>query len=264
MASTRPLVHGRYGLGWRPDTPDARDHLYAVAPGVGPLPAVVDLTPRLNPFVYDQGNLGSCTGNAIAGALWYENARQGLTAFLPSRLFIYFNERAIEGTIESDAGAELRDGIKSIAASGVCDEAVWPYTIPQFTKRPSQHAYDDASFHRAITYQRLSQTLYSLMTALANGHPFVVGISLYESFESEMVARTGHAPIPTRGERLLGGHAVLCAGYDTSAGLFRFRNSWSVQWGARGDFTLPFAYLLDPALSGDMWVIQRVVGIGPA
>ena len=103
QAAKQDWSHVR-GYGWRPQLPDVRDKLYA-ARLTGPLPHEYDLRPSMPP-VYDQGQLGSCTGNAIAGAMEYERDRQGLPDFVPSRLFIYYNERALEGTVSSDAGAD--------------------------------------------------------------------------------------------------------------------------------------------------------------
>ena len=66
------------------------------------------------PPVYDQGQLGSCTGNAIAGAMEYERDRQGLSDFVPSRLFIYYNERATgrHFVAPTTPVPRIRDGIK--------------------------------------------------------------------------------------------------------------------------------------------------------
>src|SRR5205085_1038934 len=100
----------------------------------------VDLRPHC-PAIYDQGALGSCTANAIAGAIEYNQIVAGSTPFIPSRLFIYYNERVIEHSVRSDAGAMLRDGIKCIASKGVCDEKTWPYQIAKFAKRPSAACY---------------------------------------------------------------------------------------------------------------------------
>ena len=58
-----------------------------------------------------------------------ENKNQ---AFTPSKLFIYYNEREIEGTVNIDCGAQLRDGIKSVNAQGVCKETLYPYIIEKF------------------------------------------------------------------------------------------------------------------------------------
>jgi hypothetical protein len=78
------------------------------------------------PPAYDQGQLGSCTGNAIAGAIEFERMKQGLSDFEPSRLFIYYNERVMEGTVGSDSGAQIRDGIKSDSKLGAPPESDWP------------------------------------------------------------------------------------------------------------------------------------------
>src|SRR5262249_29695985 len=120
-----PYEIKRYG--WTPDLPDARDHLFAAAPAVLlALPSSVDLRSKF-PTPYDQGQLGSCTGNAIAGAIQFERRKQLLSPdFVPSRLFIYYNERVIEGTVNSDAGAQIRDGIKSVSKQGVCSEVTLP------------------------------------------------------------------------------------------------------------------------------------------
>jgi C1A family cysteine protease len=247
----------RYG--WRVDTPDARDHLYA-SPFLGtlPLPPKVDLRDGHMPPVEDQGNLGSCTSFAIAGAVMYTRARLGKPTFTPSHLFIYYGERAIEGTIRSDAGAEIRDGIKVVNKSGVCPESDWPYVISQFAHKPPQRAYADALEHRSVGYQRVRREEAEIKGALASGAPVVVGISVYESLESSEVARTGTVPMPKRGEQLLGGHAILLVGYDDASERWLLRNSWSSTWGQQGYFTLPYRYLLTPSLSADFWTITDV------
>src|SRR5215475_7686356 len=103
-------------FGWVRDLPDQRDHTYA-APlqFLTTLPPHVDLRPQCPP-VYDQGQIGSCTANAIGAAHQFSQIKQKLTSpFVPSRLFIYYNERSIEHTTGSDSGAQIRDGMKAIA-----------------------------------------------------------------------------------------------------------------------------------------------------
>src|SRR3989440_2703094 len=111
------------GYGWIPDLPDQRDHLYAAPPPVvSALPPSSDLRPHCPP-VYDQGQLGSCTANAIGAAIQFDRMKQNLSPnFVPSRLFIYYNERVMEGTVSTDSGAQIRDGIKSVAKQGACPE----------------------------------------------------------------------------------------------------------------------------------------------
>jgi C1A family cysteine protease len=248
----------RYG--WRPDLPDIRDHLYA-APlhALGALPPSADLRPNCPKEVYNQGDLGSCTANAIAAAVQFGRMKQHLLPdFIPSRLFIYYNERVIEGTVNEDSGAYIRDGIKSVNKQGVCPEPEWPYDISKFTQKPSAKCYKDALQNRATSYSRLVRTLTQMKGCLASGYPFVFGFTVYESFESDTVARTGEVPMPAMSEKVLGGHAVLAVGYDDSTSRFLVRNSWGPGWGMDGYFTMPYAYLTDENLADDFWTIRMV------
>ena len=137
MTEPRKIAH----YGWIPDLPDERDHIYAAPPRfLSDLPPATDLRPHC-PAVYDQGMLGSCTANAIGGAVEFDRIKQKLADFVPSRLFIYYNERVIEGTVGSDSGAQLRDGIKSVASQGACPEPEWPYEIAKFTQKPPAKAW---------------------------------------------------------------------------------------------------------------------------
>ena len=246
------------GYGWIPDLPDSRDRQYAAPVAVGPLPPSVDLRAAC-PAVYDQGQLGSCTANAIGGALQFDQIKQALTdVFVPSRLFIYYNERVIEGTVDEDAGAMIRDGIKSVARQGAPHERFWPYAIAKFRAKPPASAFKDAAKHPAVLYQRVSREIDQMKGCLASGYPFVFGFSVYASFESPAVAATGHAPMPKPKEALLGGHAVGAVGYDDGQQWFIARNSWGPKWGLTGYFTLPYEYLLDENLSDDFWTIRLV------
>jgi C1A family cysteine protease len=247
------------GYGWLPDLPDQRDHAYTAPSAVmRRLPRRVDLRPHCPP-VFDQGALGSCTANAIANAFRYDLLRQhGSAGFVPSRLFVYYNERALEGTVPSDAGAMLRDGIKTLARQGVCSERSWPYLPERFADKPPLRAYRDALRHQALSYQRLAQDPALMKGCLASGFPFVFGFSVYESFESEAVARTGLMPMPAIGERLMGGHAVLAVGYDDRRARFIAMNSWSTAWGDVGYFYMPYAYLRNPKLARDLWTVRTV------
>ena len=254
---TEPLKIARYG--WIPDLPDQRDHLYAAPPAfLSALPPSTDLRASC-PAVYDQGQLGSCTANAIGGAIEFDRLPQKLPDFVPSRLFIYYNERVIEGTVNSDSGAQIRDGIKTVASQGVCPEPEWPYDIAKFAQKPSAKAYTDAATDRAVSYQSLVQDLNQMKGCLASGYPFVFGFTVYESFETAAVAQSGHARMPGPGERVIGGHAVMAVVYEDANQWFLVRNSWGARWGLAGYFTLPYSYLIQPGLATDLWTI-RIVG----
>lgn len=246
----------RYG--WQRDLPDHRDHIFAApSAALGPLPAKVDLRPQCPP-VYDQGQLGSCTANAIGGAIQFDRLKQKISDFVPSRLFIYYNERVIEHSVASDSGAQIRDGIKSVAKQGDCPETEWPYAIAKFKTKPSAACYADALKYRVVSYQRVTQTLGQLKGCLAAGWPFVFGFTVYESFESAAVAKSGHANLPKSNESVVGGHAVVGVGYDDAKSWFVVRNSWGAGWGMKGYFTLPYAYLSDANLASDFWTVRVV------
>lgn len=256
MRAQKSFTTSRYG--WQPDLPDHRDHLYA-APlaALGPLSAKMDLRSQCPP-VYDQGELGSCTANAIAGAIQFDRMKQKLADFVPSRLFIYYNERVMEHSVASDSGAQIRDGIKSVGTQGDCPETEWPYDIAKFKTRPAATCYRDALKYRVVSYQRVTQTLGQLKGCLASGYPFVFGFTVYESFESARVAQTGHAALPQSGEQIVGGHAVVGVGYDDAKQWFIVRNSWGKGWGMKGYFTLPYAYATADNLASDFWTVRIV------
>jgi C1A family cysteine protease len=222
------------------------------------LPESVDLRPGCPP-VYDQGQLGSCTANAIGGALEFAQIKEKqANPFTPSRLFIYYNERVIEHTVDSDSGAQIRDGVKSVHKLGAPPETDWPYDINKFSQKPPEQAFTDAKNYQAILYQRLTPTLGQLKGCLASGFPFVFGFTVYDSFESQEMANTGHLGMPLSGEKQLGGHAVLCVGYQDSSQTFIVRNSWGAAWGIKGYFTMPYPYLLQGTLANDFWTIRSV------
>ena len=254
MAHPRKIK--RYG--WVPDLPDQRDLLYAAPSAIREsLPPVVDLRPGCPP-VYDQGELGSCTAQAIAGAIEFDQRRQGLEEFTPSRLFIYYNERVIEHTEDQDLGAMARDGIKAVASVGAPPETDWPYDIERFAERPSERAYEDGAKHLVARYERLPRDLDHLRGCLALGFPIIFGFSVYESFEGEEVRRTGRLEMPAPDERVIGGHAVIAVGYVHEDRRFMVRNSWGPGFGMDGYFTMPYEYLLERRMSADFWTIRMV------
>lgn len=242
----------RYG--WHPDLPDQRDYLFVRPARGAALPPQTDLRPNCPP-IFDQGDLGSCTGNAIAGLLGYRAIVAG-KPLAYSRLFIYYEERVIEHTVKQDAGAMIRDGMKACAKVGACLETLMPYDVAKFARAPSQAAVADAAQRRIAAYHRVD-SVDAMRAALANGNPVVFGFTVYESFESKAVAKSGVVPMPGKKESVLGGHAVLAVGYDDHSQRALVRNSWGQGWGLGGSgyFTMPYAYLADRSLSDDFWTI---------
>lgn len=253
LFTSQPTAH-RYG--WVRDLPDQRDHVFLALPSAS-LVTKVDLRPG-QPPVYDQGDLGSCTANAVAGNLDFNRKKQGEAFISPSRLFIYYQEREDQGTVASDSGSSIRESVKAVKAYGACPEKEWPYDIKRYTTAPSAKAYADAIKYEALTYERIDRNLVDFKTCLADGYPFVIGFTVYESFEGPDVAKTGIMPMPAKTESVLGGHAVEVVGYDDSKQWFIVRNSWGKKWGDKGYFYMPYAYLLDSKLSSDFWTLRSV------
>ena len=244
------LIKKRYG--WVPDIPDQRDYLYSAIRPVVKLPKEVDLR-KLCSSIENQGLLGSCTANALTGNLEFLDNMTDAKYKDVSRLFIYYNERAIEGTVDSDSGASLRDGIKTLKRFGTCWEDTWPYIIKYFDKKPPKQCYIEAKRHRIKSYHRIN-TLPEMLACLAEGYPFVFGFTVYENFESPKVAKTGIVDMPKKNEKVIGGHAVMAIGFAQKSKRFLVRNSWGKEWGARGYFTMPYKYL--ETLAADFWTIR--------
>jgi C1A family cysteine protease len=254
--------------GWKPDKPDFRDHHYSLT---GPFGAKVPTTNRTTfvmPPVVDQGNLGSCTGNGIAGLLMFnflnhhvQNKTRSKVDYF-SRLFIYYGERVIEGSVKEDAGAEIRDGIKVVDKLGAPPEHIWPYTISKFANKPTKTAFIAALKFKAVNYERINNTNPDLLySAIAAGKPVVYGFTVYDSFESDRVARTGIVPMPKSTERVLGGHCVWMIDYDEVNGVpgYWSVNSWGIDWGFKGLFFMPEAYVTNNNLADDFWTITTIL-----
>jgi C1A family cysteine protease len=260
------MIH-RYD--WKPDLPDHRDLKFGAVHSLGlvNLPQAVDLRQAMPPVV-DQGQTSSCTSNALAAAMGFLelSAIQTKTAsvelfdaavFTPySRLFIYWNERDIEGDTGQDGGAQIRDGVKSLAAFGGCRETTWAFDPKLLFQKPTDAAFTEATAHKVTSYSRL-ESVQDMKQCLAAGFPFVFGATIYDSFESPLVSSSGVVPMPSKVEECLGGHAITCAGYDDARQVFIVRNSWGTLWGDKGYCYFPYAYLANQDLCSDMWTLRK-------
>jgi C1A family cysteine protease len=241
--------------GWKKDKFDERDYSFDKLVSPVKIPSSVDLTSKCS-TIEDQGQLGSCTAQSIVGALEFLEIQQKKTFTDLSRLFLYYNERAIEGTTRQDSGAMIRDGIKSCASQGVCPESDWGYLISKFKTKPTLKCYRNAIKYEIMYYYRIDG-LTAMLACLAAGFPFVFGCEVYESFESDVVSNTGVVPMPIHDEALLGGHCMLAVGYNKKSQRFIVRNSWGNSWGNKGYCTMPFAYLGNSSLTQDNWTIRK-------
>jgi C1A family cysteine protease len=248
------LVHAQgRAYGWRRSTRPSAHPRYAIPAhhAAGNLPASVDLTPECPP-VYDQGTLGSCTANALAGLFQFLLIKRGRPSFVPSRLMIYWGERAIEGTKAQDSGANGDDGLTFLQQKGVCPESTWPYDPARFAEIPPPIAWSQATRHKIADAVSIADgQIDEVRSCLASGYPVAFGFVAYPDLESEKVAVSGRLPMPTKGDEPIGGHEVLIVGYDDASQMFKVRNSWGPGWGLAGYFLMPYAYVADPTLASD-------------
>lgn len=247
----------RYG--WVPDIPDHDDFkLTAVRGRRAITPPIVDQRPHSGP-IYDQGQVGSCTGNGWSFMHKYTMVKEKqLHVFRPSRLQIYYDERVLEGTEHYDSGAQIRDGAKVLAKIGTCPEYMWPYDESKALVKPDARCYVEARKHQALTYWRVPQTEVDLEACLADGYPVIFGFTVYESFESGVVAASGMVPMPRKREPVVGGHCVVLVGYDKARRLFYVRNSWGENWGDNGYCYMPYEYITNGDLADDFWTLRNV------
>lgn len=221
-----------------------------------PLPAFGTVKPFV-PGIYDQGQLGSCTANALAGA-WetMQMAHTGQVAFKPSRLYIYYEERKAEGSVADDAGADVVDGLIYSKQHGACSESTWPYDISQFAVRPPRAADTEAAAHKISSYAIIpndANVLDNIRRSILDKKPVLVGFAVYSSFESPTALATGCVPMPdTNKEQLLGGHEVYIVGYTDSVKLFTFANSWTTDYGKGGFGYFPYDFISNPDLAQEL------------
>jgi C1A family cysteine protease len=221
------------------------------------LPKRVDLRDRCPP-IYDQGGLQSCSANAVAATVEFDLIKQKRQRVIfPSRLFLYYNTRALEHNIRSNVGTSIRDAIKAVSQKGDCPESLWPYIEKKVATRPSEKCFKSALKYKAVKYWRIHRSLDDMKSCLASGYPFVFGFSAHRRFHDE-VRVTGILEMPAKGERRLGSHAVVAVGYDEASRRLIVRNSWGRKFGLKGYFTMPYEYLLKNHLSADFWTVNVV------
>lgn len=228
------------------------------------LPNEVDMRPECPP-IYDQLNIGSCASQACgAAAAYILKNQQPPIQFTPSALFLYYNTRVKEESVDLDSGTSIEGVVWSLAKHGVAPEVDMPYIDDKvaFRTSPSEIAYTHALQYMNLdnlSLSRVSQDAYTIKSILANKIPIICGLQVYSSLESPLVTSTGIIPIPNpRTEKYLGGHAVMLAGYNTPKGVFYGRNSWGSDWGQSGYFEIPESYILSSRLADDFWQIKKI------
>ncbi len=245
--------------GYRPDKKSRNAQKFSASRGTSQsLPAIVDLRPFMTP-VENQSNSNSCTANAMAGAYEYLDNRINGQASDVSRLFIYYNARALDGgDTQEDEGTYLSNCVKVVRKYGACSEQTWPFNLKQIKAKPPKSAYQEGAQFRIEDAAAVDIDLDTMRSCLAEGYPFVFGLQLFESFNGAG-GNGGLVPMPDPDtEKHDGGHAMLCVGYSDPDRIFIIRNSWGDEWGDAGYCYVPYDYMTDPNLNHDCWVIRQV------
>ena len=261
MPQSHSISKSKYIYNHKKDQEDVRDLIFTSEfHSLNILPIEFDLrTTGFVPPILDQGNLGCCAGNEISNAMKFCLEKEHSVIFQPSRLFIYYFGRVLDGSPSNqDTGITIRNGLKSIQKYGCCTEIPdWPYDITKYTQKPPLNCIVDAKKHiPQFKYLSVPQDLNSIKQALFAGFPIVIGIDVFSSLESQECISTGVIPVPeTTSEQNLGGHCTGLYGWDDSTRRFLMMNSWG-SVGQQGWFTIPYDYILNPDLCSDLWCIK--------
>lgn len=234
------------------DRIDHRDMIYSFKKDV-PLKQYVDLRPYAS-AIEDQLHLGSCVGQAVVGAYELMIRKLYIDQFIDlSRLFVYYNARALDNSVDEDVGSYTRDGVKALHKWGVCSENIWPYLIDRFAESPSIAAYEDALTRTISNYYRLI-TVDDMLQALNQEYPVVTSMNVYNTFYDLSIPGESLLKMPTEFDDIVGGHAVVFVGYDLNNKTFIVRNSFGESWGLNGYFFVPFEYVKNDFM--DSWIFD--------
>jgi C1A family cysteine protease len=252
------------------DRHDFRDFLFRplIVEGLTRPPAI-DLRHYLGP-IKDQLQLGACTG--FAGSelreflyrryfAYEKNTVDAPGDFVASPLFLYYQERLIEGTVNEDSGAQIRTVCQALNQRGICLESEDPYQPKNFETPPTSAQVSEALLHRAGAYHRILN-LDEMLACLASGYTFLIGMQVFSSFED--IGADGLMPMPVADEACLGGHCVHAVGYDDGNKRLTVQNSWAKTWGDGGFFYMPYDYAGNSDLVFDSWMMHLGTAWKPA
>lgn len=233
------------------------EHPYEAEPHLE-MPPIVDLRPHMPP-IYDQGDLNSCTSNAVGGMIQYLRAKQGMNAFLPSRQYLYWYQRLADNTQNQNIGCSVYSAINVAQTMGYCPENYFPYN-PNWQLAPPPPA-DQEAHHHQVGPHRAPASFEELKLALANGFPVAFGFYFFNSFYA---ADLNNGLVPMNFVGPVQKHAALVVGYSDAAQTVTVRNSWGVArngrpCGDQGYYYMPYQYISDGQLCSEFWTLAGIV-----
>lgn len=173
-----------------------------------------------------------------------------------SEPFVYYDSRVLLGIdINTDPGSTSGAMIASLEDQGVCLRSTWPGDENAPAKaifmQPPPNAVKEAKEYVVTEAFLLEGGDVTMKKILSMRHPAIVGFLIKESFDYMGTTKTGVIPVGT-GE-VIGGHAVLCVGYDDRMSRWKIKNSWGTDWGENGYGYLPYEY----GIESDRWAILK-------
>lgn len=215
----------------------------------------------------EQGSIGTCSSCVISASIMTQqlNGPDGAIGIHISRLFLYYLERLLSmdpgQTQVIDNGAINMDGIEALHKQGVCHETTWPYDYTKVNVRPSKEAYEEAKLNRGMvkaygSIKTDGNFIQNIKKSLLANIPVLISLQIFPAFYSFEVRRTGMVPMPTPGQKQIGGHELLIVGYDDEKRVFKCQNSWGPRWGDGGFCYFPYNYINNRTWTFDASVFQ--------
>lgn len=228
--------------------------------GEEPAPASSDNSALLPAEPYDQGDLGSCTANAVAQMALAAYAKAGRAPIAPSRMALYQWALIQAGRLGQDVGSQICTVTDCMADLGIPRERDWEYDRQLFAAQPgpavARGAYDfrsTSSYHQLTGYG--DAFIEQVERALGQGFVIPFGVQVTHEFVATVPLDTVHAP--KVGDVLAGGHAMVLVGHDRANARALARNSWGLGWGdpslPPGYYWIGYDYLRQ---ASDLWIMQ--------
>lgn len=217
-----------------------------------PLEKHIDLRPHC-PGIYVSKLNDSVTSSLAAIYEYYKILEDKNFIDIPSRLFMYYNERQLLNTIPQDSGSQIRIGLRAMNKFGVSMEKFWKYDTYNLTIKPPDKCYNISD--KLIIYYRLDQTLNTLKQSLIKKKPFVFGCCIYKDYLLSAL-NGGTILLPKEDEEVIDYISFMCVGFDDNKGCFIIRNNRGLSWGDKGYGYIPYDYILNKNLSTDFWSFE--------